>query len=144
MSYSGDPGASDKDTVRFLLGDTDPTSEFLTDEEIGWMLEQETNLYRAAALACELIAEQTQSGVQSKSVGDLSISYGDTAAAWKGKAMALRRRATLAARPKMASVSVSERAAENADADRLPPVFSIGMHDAPESTVNASTRALDP
>src|SRR5690606_38692178 len=54
-SYSGDPGLSQKDEVRFLVGDTDPDEQLVTDEEIEYALDQEGSVRAAAVVVCESI-----------------------------------------------------------------------------------------
>lgn len=71
--------ATDKDWVRFKIGDSvvDPeTRAKLQDEEIEAVLAEESNKWLAAARLAESILAKRQ-GATSKSVGDLSISYGD-------------------------------------------------------------------
>jgi hypothetical protein len=74
-SYSGNPGASNLDEVRFLIGDTDTSSQLLSNEEITYLLNAYLNSY-AAAVACvvSLIAQASRSVEESKKVGDLSLS----------------------------------------------------------------------
>lgn len=59
-SYNGDPSASPKDAVRFLLGDTDSTDELtLSDEEIAYLLSTwDNDSYFAAAAGAEQLAGQ--------------------------------------------------------------------------------------
>lgn len=67
---------TDKDWVRFLTGDrTAPWA--LTDPEITAVLAEEANKYLAAARCGEVILSKGR-GAVSKSVGNLSISYGDS------------------------------------------------------------------
>ena len=54
-SYNS-PTDSEKDEVRFLIGDTMEEDQLLQDEEINYMLDQSRNLYLAAAKCCEAIA----------------------------------------------------------------------------------------
>ena len=55
-SYSGNPGASPKDAVRFACGDTEEAYAFLQDEEIEYLLGGVGNDPRKAAIqACEQI-----------------------------------------------------------------------------------------
>ena len=55
-TYSGNPGYSDKDQVRFYIGDTDPSFPLLTDEEITFLLGQ-WDLYNAPLYAASVAAE---------------------------------------------------------------------------------------
>lgn len=75
-SYSNDPSTSDKDSVRFLVGDVGPTNFDFSDEEIVFLLEQECNFWLAAAVLCDkLTTIKSSGGLSSKSVGGLSESY---------------------------------------------------------------------
>lgn len=81
MAATYDPTLpADLDWVRFLVGDrrVDPvTAAALSDEEILAVLGAEANKYLAAARCGEAIIAKSR-GAVSKSVGDLSISYGDS------------------------------------------------------------------
>ena len=75
-SYSGDPSSTPKDAVRFLIGDTGPSTFDFTDEEIAFALDTQANLWMAAALfADKLTTIKSSGGLSSKSVGSLSESY---------------------------------------------------------------------
>jgi len=69
---------TDKDWVRFLIGDRVEATAKLQDEEILAVLGEEANKYLAAARCGEIIISLGQ-GAVSKSVDDLSITYGDSA-----------------------------------------------------------------
>lgn len=82
-SYTGNPADSEKDAVRFLIGDTDTTDQLLSDEEINYVItEAGDSRYQAAHDAAYAIASKFSRMAQSKSVGDLSISYADRAQAY--------------------------------------------------------------
>lgn len=79
-TYSGDPASSAKDEVRALMGDTDADTQLVTDEEVLWAITQHADQtgygnYRAAAMIAHMIAAR-YSKMVSKSVGSLSINYG--------------------------------------------------------------------
>jgi hypothetical protein len=74
-SYSGDPGASTRDEIRFLIQDTDTNDQLLSDEEIDYLISVWTDPYAAAVAAVTaLIAQASRSLEESKKVGDLSLS----------------------------------------------------------------------
>ena len=82
-TYSGDPASSDRDAVRFLIGDTDSTDQLLQDAEVSFCIAQAgPNLYQAAHDAAYAIASKFSRMATSKSVGDLSLSYSDRAKAF--------------------------------------------------------------
>lgn len=76
FTYTGNPSQSDRDKIRFLIGDTISADAHFQDEEITWMLSEWSNdVYKAATAACEILAGRYAHKAQvSKSVGDLSIS----------------------------------------------------------------------
>lgn len=82
-TYSGDPASSDRDKVRFLIGDTDSTNQMLQDAEIAYLLSaNDDDPYMASVMGCRSLATKFASKADySRSVGDLSIStqYGATA-----------------------------------------------------------------
>lgn len=129
--YSGDPSTSDKDAVRFLLGDTNDADQQLQDEEIAWLLLQHTNPFLAGALGAERIASK-YARLTSKSVGGLSISYGDRQSQYSNLAAALREEAErTGATPTPFSLAASKADKELREQDddlNLVPL-SIGMMD---------------
>jgi hypothetical protein len=68
---------TDRDWVRFLIGDTTDSTNRLQDEEIDAVLREEPNKYLAAARCGERIFE-LGFGAVSKSVEGLSLSYSDS------------------------------------------------------------------
>ena len=78
-TYSGDPATSPLDAVRFHLQDTaDPG--LLTDNEIRFLLAEEgDNPYRAAYAGCLTLSRRYAGKSGSRTIGDVSISYGTIA-----------------------------------------------------------------
>lgn len=130
--WSGDPTTSSKDAVRFLLDDIDESNQKMSDEGLLWLLSQESNIYLAAALACDTLAARYRALVQSKSVGGLSISYGDRAAQYAEQAATLRARGTeMSAIPVPISTaqSLDEKDARAANLDLNLTETTLGMDD---------------
>jgi hypothetical protein len=74
-SYSGNPGSSDLDLIRFLIQDTDTNDQLLSNEEITYLDNTYGDPYSAAIAAVgALIAKASRTQSESKSVADLSIS----------------------------------------------------------------------
>ena len=74
-TYSGNPGSSSLDLVRFLIQDTDSTDQLLSNEEIDYLIGAYGDPYSAAiASVTSLIAKASRTQSESKSVADLSIS----------------------------------------------------------------------
>lgn len=140
-TYSGDPDANDRDAVRFLVGDTVEASAIFQDEEIDWLLTQNSNVYFAAALGADAAASQFSSnakaGVKTKTVGALSISYSNTERAEEYRTMAasLRRRAAVHSVliPYAGGTSKSDKELNEQDTDWNQPNFKIGQFDNPNA-----------
>ena len=82
-SYSGNPGESAKDNVRFLIGDTDNCDQLLQDGEITYLLSLYNNAPLNAALrCCEMIAAKF-SREADQSVGRVSQNYSQKARAYR-------------------------------------------------------------
>ena len=85
-SYSGNPGASDLDRIRFLIQDTDTTAQLFSNEELNYLNGAYGDPYSAAIAAVStLIAKGSRVGEESKTVGDLSLSVrsGALVAQWQ-------------------------------------------------------------
>lgn len=130
-SYSGNPASSDKDAVRFHVGDTNPSDPLVSDEEIAFALTQEPNVDLAAAYICEAIAAQLSRSVNRR-VGDVSVNGSDLAKAYQNKANDLRSRANASALPSFGGRSISEKRNLDRDTNAVQPKFKIGQDDHPE------------
>lgn len=74
-TYSGNPGDSTRDEIRFLIGDTDTTDQLLSDEELDYLIGVWADAYAAAIAAVSaLIAKGSRDSEEAKRVGDLSLS----------------------------------------------------------------------
>ena len=94
-SYSGDPSDSNKDYVRFLVGDTDANDEQLQDAEIEFLLTRyNSNAFMAAADAARSIGAKYARRVD-KAVGDLKLAYSGLYKHYQALAKDLQRQASL-------------------------------------------------
>lgn len=117
-TYSGDPSTSEKDHLRFLLSDTKEPWLF-TDEEIQWAYDEHKNIWQAAEeLAMKQAASYTDR--KDKTVGPLSIKYGQIADRWFDLAEKLRKRSSRNAGAVAITTQRSRR-----------PYFRLGMMDNP-------------
>lgn len=127
--YSGNPADSDKDKVRFLVGDTDTNDRLVEDEEINWALSEYPSVYVAAAEICEAIAAKFARKVD-QSVGDLRISFSKQSDQYSKKAAQLRRKSSiLNVKPYAGGISVSDKETVRENSDRVDPSFTRGMDD---------------
>lgn len=127
MTYA-DSLSTSRDKVRFLLGDTSGVSatELLSDNEIAWVLtEESSNVYRAAAAGADAIAAKF-ARLADTSVGDTSVSASQKQAQYAELAERLRRKAASrgSAAPFMGGISISARDAALDDTDKVSPFFS--------------------
>lgn len=129
MTFSyADPSASKKDSVRFLIQDTDPNQPFLKDEEIEWLLNEwsaKGSIYYVAARAAQsvaaLLAREVSVSSDSQHVGLSEL---------MGKYQTLAE--NLLAQDSSAGVGT---VFVGGDAGVHPrgPLFSLGMHDNPDA-----------
>lgn len=143
-TYAGDPANSDKDAVRFELGDTNIDDQLVTDEEIAYALTTESNVVlRAAALLAEALCGFFSRDVNFKN-SRLKVDAGDRAANFKALAKRLwaragvavsedGRRAIAAGELFAGGLSIADKRAFANDTDLIQNVFSRGMDDHPKS-----------
>lgn len=124
------PGASSKDKVRFLVGDTDTTEQLVTDEEINDTLADHPNPNRCAAEICLNIAAKFARKADTTNAG-LSVSGSQRAIAYERLAAKLRRKAALSGGTSVWSGnrSVSEAETANEDESVNQPAFKVGQND---------------
>jgi len=72
-TYTSDPANSNRDAVRFLVGDVDPYDQLASDQEVDWLLSDNT-VYESASKLCLAIAGRFARCID-KSIGSLSKSY---------------------------------------------------------------------
>jgi hypothetical protein len=136
-SYSGNPGASDLDAVRFWVGDVWEGTPQLTDEELTYLLSLTGGKVLPAAIAaCLELANRYSSQVDFAVESELRVDLSQRAEAYAKRATELREQAsipgTVASRhpmPYAGGLSTSDMARQAADMDRVAPNFWVGMHD---------------
>ena len=129
-NYSGDPGASTKDAVRFLIGDTDSRDQLLSDQEIDYLVNNVGSANESAAQACEILAAARES--IDKEIDDLVVKGRQHAEHWSELADRLRKRRVGSRMGVFAGgISISDGYARDIDTDRPVPAFDVGMFDNP-------------
>lgn len=128
-SYSGDPRDSDKDSVRFLVGDTDNCDKQLEDEEILYLIETEGGVLRAAkAATTSLIAKFAR--LVTEEVGDVRIMLSERMENYKNLCKELERRANQSNICFIAGgLSKTDKDRVREDLDRIPPFFTRRLHE---------------
>lgn len=132
FTYSSTDLSTTLARVRLLIGDTDSADQQLTDEEIDYFTDTHSSPFFAAAAACDALAA-SYSRRPTKSVGPLSISYGELTEKYTNLAARLRYQGTAsgASLPYTGGISDSDKTTREADTDRTKPQFLLGMDDYP-------------
>ena len=134
-SYSGNPGDSDLDEVRFRSQLTDYTDERLSDAEIAFCITKEDTNIGAAAFCCETLAVKyaSEADVRVGADGEFSIKSSQLSSQFAMRAVSLRKeaseQASKHASPWAASISVSEKEAQEERTDRVEPAFTRDQFD---------------
>ena len=133
--YSGDPSTSNRDNVRFRVGDTDITDGLVSDEEIDFALTESSSVYAAAAFVCDHIAARFSREADksvSASVGQ-SVTHhlSQRAAAFRALAKALRQEGSAATvgAPYCGGISIADKADNEEDSDIVQPFFKRGQYE---------------
>jgi hypothetical protein len=137
-TYSGDPAANNRDSVRFLIGDTDTTKQQLTDEEIAFLLTQSgDNVYLAGASACYAIAADYARLVD-KEVGDLVIDYSQRVEHYMTLGKQLEKQASKKSTPNIfsAALNTADKNAIDDDTSLVQATFRRDMHSNPNRYVH--------
>lgn len=136
MSFSyADPTTSDRDEVRFLLGDTADVNHLIEDEEIGYLLAKwkplfDSNEYVASVAADTLSAKFAREA--NYSADGVSISLANLGQQFRDLAANLRERymnSLVGGQPDAGGISPYE----GPDPDVVDKDFGTGMHDNPEA-----------
>lgn len=138
MAYTYTPDfALQRDRVRVEIGDTafSPTNTLLlTDAEIAYAGTVEGDDLSVAARCCEFL-EAKFSQKADMTEGKLAIKLSQRAAAYRTKAKQLRSLSAMTgAMPSIGGESISDKATNDQDTDRVPPAFWRDMLDNPEAS----------
>lgn len=130
-SYSGDPATSEKDAIRFLIGDTDECDPLLNDGELVWTYGQVDDLYGAAAICCLAIAARLSRQADQIS-GQSGIKLSQRARAFRQRAVELDTDmlARGGALPYAGGIEIADVLNNRQDTSLVQPVFQIGMDDS--------------
>lgn len=130
-SYSGDPQDSDLDEVRFLVQDTDPEDQLISDEEIEYIIAKWVNVYGSnfmnAAMVAEAIAAKFAREV-SYSADGVSVGVQELQQKYDALAMSLRdqyKQYDIGSGPVVEGILYSE----GDDPTVKPTLWAVGMHD---------------
>lgn len=144
-TYTGNPASNNVDAVRYLVGDVDSAAPLVTDEVITWEVSQWPNLYLAAANVADSIAALLGRTQGMRADG---VTFGDAAKEMRERAKTLRARGAVAGNTGanatvggvyVGGISISEKAANEADTDRVRPSFTRETGAPPVSPLGITT-----
>lgn len=127
-SYSGDPEASKKDEVRFLIGDTDQSEPLLLDGEIRYLLRRYSeSAIQASIQACETIMAKFGRLVD-ETVGSVSMKYSQRIAGYAQMRDELRQRLAIEdCTPFAGGIKKTQVKMTDLDPNRVKPDFTKHM-----------------
>ena len=129
------PGASDKDAVRFMVGDTNPATALVSDEEINWMVTKWMPVHGTIEYVASVIAESIGAKFAreaSISADGVSVSLANLGNQFRELAVSLRsqhKSLLVGGTPDVGGITPGEQT----DADIAPFDFGTGMHDNREA-----------
>jgi len=132
-TYSGSPSDSTLDAVRFLSRqNSSGDSILIEDEEIQYLLDQGSGVYRVAAEVCNLLSLKFSERASLVTIGKLAIEYGGRAEAYGSRCLALQRLAAVRGSvPYAGGVDKGDFDATAADTSLVKPAFKVGQDDSP-------------
>lgn len=129
-TYSGDPRSSDKDAVRFLIGDTVSKDPLLQDAEILFALASSAGRYAAAATLCRSLAARMsrEADVVDR---DLRTALSTRARSFLRMAAEYENRSLFfgPGLPYAGGISIADKVLQEDNPDRVEPQYNLGMDD---------------
>lgn len=124
-TYTNSPATSQRDEVRFLVGDTVSTEQLVSDEEIAYAIVQNSNIKEAASIIAEAIAMKFATMKTSVKIGPIAEEYGNRAEFYAKRAKELKNNASSSV-----TLNIDSGTSYNSDGTERPMSFSIGMTDS--------------
>ena len=128
-TYSGDPATSNRDAVRFLIGDTNTKRQLFQHEELSYLLTQNNSNVRSAAAAA-LEAKISEFSLYGRGrLGSFEFDFKDTIAEMNILLQNLRVSGTASRLLWAGGISEAEKEVDQEDVDLIQPRFRRGHHD---------------
>lgn len=138
MAFTYTPGAAtDRDRIRIRIGDTSssrPATQRLEDEEIDDLILTSGGFRSAAIAAARALLAKMAALPSEKRVGDLELTWDDRLAGLRAVIRELEADVVAGAKPYAAGISRADRAASEADTDRIGVPFKTGQLDNPRAS----------
>ena len=125
-SYSGNPSDSEKDAIRYIVGDTSEDDGFVQDEEIEYALNLHSNIYAAAAMVASNLSNHFAMQAEQTKVGPITEVYTKRSERYATIASKLEIKATKSETLNIVCGGVTTSDACSAS-------FFVGMHDFVDS-----------
>ena len=138
-TYGNDPEGSPLDKVRFLVGDTDCPTAFLTDQEINFLIAEEGGADFAAPCAANAIAAKVARRV-TQTAGGVAQALSDLFDHYNTLAKKLLAKANSNVTVYAGGLSVTEKQLDRQDEDLIQPYFERGQFRNPDATPNPRPR----
>jgi hypothetical protein len=137
--------ATPKDQIRFYVADTDPVDPLVQDEEIAFVLTDQPDRYRAAAIVARQIAMQFARQATIDIATEVRISLSDRAKQYFEMAKDMEHQANVGAGGGLGvfvgGIDKSQKQAAESSADRVRPAFTRETHNTTtERTWTEDTR----
>ena len=123
-TYSGNPADSDKDAVRFQLGDTDTNHQLVSDEEIAYSLAQNNDSISDTVLELAIALRNKFAAYVNEKTDRVSIRNSDLYEHYKSMVEEIKRDAVLSAVPYAGGISKTDKLNNSLDTDNVPPKFT--------------------
>lgn len=133
-SYSGDPSSSDKDAVRFNIGDTIEADPQLQDEEILYLLDINGGSIQQATIDAFKALISKYSRFVNEKVGDVSNALSDRLENFKLALSEYERKLTAFVVPFAGGISVAGKKANERNTALIEPFFNRPQFDNPRAT----------
>ena len=130
FSYNDADLSTDLNKVRRLINDVNSSSPFFTDEEVGFFIESDSNVFGAASIASRALASKFASGVN-KTVGKLKIDLSDKFKHYDALANQLAGMALDKGSPQLfaGALTKTQKETQESNTDRVEPAFFRDMFD---------------
>lgn len=126
--------------VRFLVQDTQTARQLLQDDEIYWLLTTESNIFMTAAACCDSLVAKAGS-IHSKAISEFRITYNSEY--YRALGATLRARGAFHQMPYAGGISISDKEAQQANTDWVPPAIARGLDDNPAAP-SPATPSINP
>lgn len=128
-SYSGNPADSDRDAVRFHIGDTDTTDQQLTNEEIAYILSNVAADVFGAAAECAMAIAAKYARRIDRSAAGISSPLTQKFEHYKQLAMELAKRANREVTMSVGGIVLADKDTLDLDTAAVQPSFRMGQDD---------------